>query len=266
MNPYSRIISAVAGTIVYPPKGRYGPRIQQDVQLVLLHTGEMTVEIDGNRLEVNPGSVVLLTPGHHELFTFSEHAESWHRWISVRVDKPEKVDEWMGEMKSLPRIQPISEAMNRMTDLMLSIQSREGGNQDVLRSVGMAAVQLYADELSRIRSLEQVHSSVVKVKELIHHSFAEELTLNRLAEHGSVSPEHLVRLFRLHENTTPIKYVWKYRVLRALELLGSTGLSIAEISSRCGFKSTFHFARMVKQQTGKTPSEMRTSYWNGWQS
>ncbi|MDQ8737734.1 AraC family transcriptional regulator [Paenibacillus sp. LHD-38] len=261
MLSYNNIKMAWAGTILYPSGGRYGPRVQDDIQLVLLHSGEMKIEIDGTAHVIMPGSVVLLKPGHHEHFTFSNRGETWHRWISIHLS-PLSIEE-SAYFEALPLFQPISEELNRLTDVMLSLQSDHPSNSDVLRSLGMSALLLYISEMTRKRELEEVHPSILMAKSLIHSTYHNELTLTMLADHGGVSPEHLVRLFRMNEKTTPIKYLWRYRVLRALEFLTHTGLSITEITLRCGFKSTFHFARMVKQHTGKTPTEVRRFSWKG---
>ncbi|NIK76327.1 AraC family transcriptional regulator of arabinose operon [Paenibacillus castaneae] len=261
MVSFSLIQSAWAGTIIYPTGGRYGPRIQDDMQLVLLHSGEMEIEIDGKAHVITPGSVVLLKPEHHEQFAFSKRGETWHRWISIHMNPLSEMERAYYE--ELPLVLPISEELNRLTDVMLSLQNDHSSDSEVLRSLGMSAILLYISEITRKRELEEVHSSILMAKSLIHSTYHEQLTLTKLADYGGVSPEHLVRLFRLHENITPIKYLWQYRVLRSLELLTHTGLTITEISLRCGFKSTFHFARMVKQQTGKTPSEIRAFSWKG---
>lgn len=258
---FNGIMSAWAGTIIYPPGGRYGPRVQDDLQLVLLHSGEMLVEIDGITHQITPGSVVFLKPEHHEQFIFSSRGETWHRWISVHVnDLSQKEKACFEEM---PLFQPISEELNRLTDMMLSLQHELPSDSDVLRSLGMSAILLYISGISRARAQEEVHPSVLLAKSLIHSAYHEELSLTLLAKHAGVSPEHLVRLFRTYEHTTPIKYLWQHRVLRALELLTHTGLSITEITFTCGFKSTYHFARMVKVQTGKTPRDARLYSWKG---
>ncbi|MFC5647931.1 helix-turn-helix domain-containing protein [Paenibacillus solisilvae] len=258
---YPAVTGALAGTIVYPPGGRYGPRVQQDVQLVLLHTGSLLVEVDGKKRTVQPGTAALLKPGHKETFLFADKQETWHRWISVHISPMS--DEEREFIDKLPLSIPISEELNRLTDLMLALQHHHSSESDLLRSLGVSALLLYASEQSRRRELQDTHPSVLLAKQTIQTRFAEELTLDLLAHESGISPEHLVRLFRTSENTTPIKYVWHYRVLRALELLTHTGLTITEIASRCGFKTTYHFARMVKEQTGRTPTEIRNSSWTG---
>ncbi|WP_261305602.1 helix-turn-helix domain-containing protein [Paenibacillus andongensis] len=256
---FHHIDSATVGTIVYPPGGRYGPRIQQDIQLVLLHTGSMEVTIDGDLFRLEPGNVAFLKPGHIEYFTFANEQDSWHRWVAISV-QPLSEDE-MKALEQVPFSLPISEHLNRITDLMLSIRSEHADTGTVMRSLGHTAIQLFLSELSKAQLQQDIHPSVLLAKSYIHQTFKENLSLPLIAAHAGVSDEHLVRLFRKYEQTTPIKYVWHYRVLRAMELLAHTGLSISEIAHRSGFQTSYHFARLVKQQTGKTPSEIRTSSW-----
>ena len=49
-----------AGEVTYPPGGTLGPRRQHDVQLVLLHSGSMTVWVDGAARHAGARTVSLL--------------------------------------------------------------------------------------------------------------------------------------------------------------------------------------------------------------
>ncbi|WP_323132019.1 helix-turn-helix domain-containing protein [Paenibacillus silvisoli] len=49
---------------------------------------------------------------------------------------------------------------------------------------------------------------------------------------------------------------------QAMEMLSETDYPVAEISQRCGFKSSVHFSRCLKQRTGKSPSEIRREAWH----
>src|SRR4051794_36093615 len=89
MFPPFEIHNAFAGTIVYPPGGQLGPRVQSDLQLVLLHSGSIDIKIDDHEYAIVPGNVLLLKPGHREKFEFARKEDTWHRWITVRVtDSP----------------------------------------------------------------------------------------------------------------------------------------------------------------------------------
>jgi len=255
---FASVRGSHAGTVVYPPGGRYGPRWQQDYQLVLLHAGEMTVTVDGAAYDIKSGHVLLLRPGHHELFHFAERQDTWHRWIAVQLLPEALASVSGGSGEQGPVSMPIPEELNRLTDLMLALKPEHPDESEVMRSLGYAALQLFVAQMG-CSSARQAHPSVALAKQFVQDRYADELQLQQLAGRAGVSAEHLVRLFRLHEGTTPMRYVWQYRVQRAVELLAQTGLSITEIADRCGFKTTFHLARLVKKQTGSTPSDIRAA-------
>jgi AraC family transcriptional regulator of arabinose operon len=96
----------------------------------------------------------------------------------------------------------------------------------------------------------------------IHRHYPEEVSLNRLALVASVTPEHLIRLFNKHLGVTPIQYLWQHRIDRGLHLLRNTGLSVGEIAEQCGFKTSYHFTRSIKQATGRAPTEIRKLSWH----
>lgn len=251
--------SAEAGSVVYPPGGKFGPRIQPDIQLVLLYTGEMRVAVDGRELRVPPGHVALLKPGHEEMFAFSRTEETWHRWISVRIDPLSR--ELRDDLYRLPAFLPVSEPMNRLVDLMLALQKQAVPAEQAMHSLGLAALQLYPVETQKALLMQEKHPALYKSQSWIREHCADDLSLKDIAGHAGVSPEHLVRIYRRYEQITPVQYLWRIRIRRATELLTSTGLTVTEIAHLSGFKTSHHLARLIKQSTGKTASEIRRSAW-----
>lgn len=255
------VSSTVAGSVVYPPGGKFGPRIQQDIQLVMLYTGEMTVTIDGRELHVLPGHVVLLLPGHEEQYIFSKTEDTWHRWIAVHV--PELENKTRESFRQLPEYLPLTEDMNRLTDLLLRLQRDSAPTDPVMLQLGLAALHLYPVESKRTLHQKEKHPAIYSALSWMQEHYADELTLKEIAAVAKVSPEHLVRLFKQYEQATPFQYLWRLRMNKAVELLTNTGLTVTEIALRCGFKTSHHFARQLKQATGRTASEIRQLSWSG---
>ncbi|GGD79742.1 AraC family transcriptional regulator [Paenibacillus nasutitermitis] len=250
---------ADCGSIVYSPGGRYGPRFQNDVQLVLLHTGQMDIRVNGSSHTVMPGHVILLKPGYEEYFEFAKENDTWHRWIAIRVEN--LTDQQFEALSRLPFQLPISAELNKLTDIMSELKTFAPLDGSLIRHLGLAALHLYASEHLRHYGSAQIQLSVNAAKKIIHERYAEDWSLNGLARCVNVAPEHLVRLFRQHDNTTPIKYLWSFRVRQAIDLLTHTGLSISEIAERCGFKTAVHFSRCVRERMGKSPSDIRKAAW-----
>ena len=89
----------------------------------------------------------------------------------------------------------------------------------------------------------------------------EENCLAAAARLAGVTPQHLIRVFRQRYDITPGKYLWQTRVERGAGLLTATGLTVAEISHRCGFKNPFHFSRLLRKMQGLSPRQLRQRAW-----
>jgi AraC family transcriptional regulator of arabinose operon len=255
------VTSTYAGTVVYGPGGKYGPRTQMDLQLVLLYSGSMIVEIDGVPHSVPPESVALLKPGHEELFHFNEKRDTWHRWIAVTVEP--LLPDAEAYFESLPLYIPLTARLNQLTNMLMSLQN-DGctSGEEVVKALGRSAVWLYATEHLHLGLNHLKHPDVLLAVETIHERFGEELSLSDLSQITGKTPEHMIRLFQRDVGVTPIQYLWQYRVKKGLELLRSTGLNIGEIAEQSGFKTSYHFARTIKRHTGLTPSEIRKENYN----
>lgn len=89
----------------------------------------------------------------------------------------------------------------------------------------------------------------------IHQHYADDLSLNTLAEVLHMTPGYISRLFSRESGTTYRKYLTELRVEKAKGLLATTGLSIAEVSDRVGFNDYFHFLKTFKRLTGISPGK-----------
>ena len=78
-----------------------------------------------------------------------------------------------------------------------------------------------------------------------------------LAKELGMSESGLYSFFKSYANTTPIKLKNKIQAERAIPMLTFTDLSVEEICDRLGFQSVAHFREIIKEHTGKTPSEIR---------
>jgi AraC-like DNA-binding protein len=264
----SVISDATAGNTIYPPGGRWGPRMQPNLQFVLVHTGHVTIHIDDQSHFVPAGHVALLHPGHGEDFYFAKNMETWHHWIHIEMadNLPGQTWNQLGsKLEQLPRMIPLSDAMNHLTDVLqtLTHSNMIDAQRDLRCTLAVAAIRLYQTESQNERLEAGKHPSVIRAKSEIRKRFEEPLKLDQIADLSGVSSEYLIRLFRQYEGVTPMRYLWKVRVEHALEMLRSTGLALGEITDRTGFKSVYHLSRMIKKFSGQTPTDIRRSGWSG---
>ncbi len=114
----------------------------------------------------------------------------------------------------------------------------------------------YRDSIATNRYKEIVDEAVKYIEE----NFADEnLSLNLLASHVNVSPNHLSTIFSQQTGQTFIKYLTEYRMNKAKEMLKCTSMRSSEISEAVGYKDPHYFSYMFKKTVGTTPTNYRGS-------
>ena len=82
-------------------------------------------------------------------------------------------------------------------------------------------------------------------------------TVKDVADYCGISESGLYAMFRRVFDKTPIEVKHSLVAKKAVELLSRTDLSVEEISSRLSFGSSAYFRKVIYEQTGKTPREIR---------
>jgi len=248
------------GDVSYPPGGTHGPRTQVNLQFVGIHSGAAEVYVDDVGRSVRAGEVCVVYPDTTTYFVFDDEQPTHHTWVDLTFDAMSH--DWKAIEKRLPFCLPLTRRMGDVLELGLACQSR-GGQADARVMAHLAAAFFYAyvDAAANARKDKPVPEPVKRARRHIEKHYAKQMELADIADAANVTENHLVRLFNQHLGTTPVRYLWRMRVDRGAELLRSTGLSISEIAYRVGFSTPYHFSRLVKQQLGRSPRDLRRAAW-----
>ena len=102
-------------------------------------------------------------------------------------------------------------------------------------------------------------TSVKAMISFIDKHYAEKLTLEDIASAGYVSKRTCGNLFERFLFTSPIRFLNEYRLKRSIGLLKDTDMTVTEIALACGFSGASYYAEAFRRETGKSPSEYRSS-------
>ena len=94
----------------------------------------------------------------------------------------------------------------------------------------------------------------------VEEHYAEELTVERIADSVALSESACLRSFRQLLGTTPIQYVKQYRIEKAAGLLLTTRLRTGEIGAECGFADLSYFTKTFREIKHCTPREYRQRF------
>jgi AraC family transcriptional regulator len=248
------------GEIVYPPGSTYGPGIHPTIEIGFVYTGTMKASLGDLQVTVDEGMACLVIPGQRAYFEFSETAETHHSWVHFWGP-----DGYPGalldRLATLPRSIRVSSVLAREMRALLDVGVHHLTTRRELEFLlAHRVLYQYIGEAELAGGLGVVYGDAVdRALRHIDEHLAMPLDVDAIADAASVSTSHLIRLFRQELDTTPARYLWGRRVERAVEMLEETGLTLGEIARRCGFSTTHHFSRRVRQSTGMTPTAVRDS-------
>jgi AraC family transcriptional regulator len=91
----------------------------------------------------------------------------------------------------------------------------------------------------------------------IQDNLAEDFSLKEIAAELKMSYGYFTHLFKQSTGMTVHRYVTRYRIRKAKQLLAYSNLSLLEIAQEVGFKTQSHFTKIFRQETDVTPKTYR---------
>ena len=117
-------------------------------------------------------------------------------------------------------------------------------------------IDLIENETEFTDKAKQDELRIKKILFFIENNYHTTITIANIAKSGDISISSCLRLFKQILKTTPIQYLIKYRLQKAVEEFDSLeGRNIGDIAYSCGFSDATYFNRCFKKEFGCTPTE-----------
>jgi len=104
------------------------------------------------------------------------------------------------------------------------------------------------------------HPTIERARRWLNARLDKPWAMAELAAHCALSQRTLLRRFREALGLSPVQYAQQLRVERAKALLETTGLSLEEITVRCGYEDAATFSKVFKRWAALTPREYRVRF------
>lgn len=93
----------------------------------------------------------------------------------------------------------------------------------------------------------------------IKQNYQEKISVEDIANHCNLNKIYFARLFKAELSLTPSKFLTRYRLNKAADLLLNTKLSIQCISEEIGYSNQFNFSAAFKKNYNLSPFEFRNN-------
>jgi len=143
-------------------------------------------------------------------------------------------------LSSMPLTEDFEEARRKLTEALIKI----------------SLLELKEDHSVKMgKAFNTYHSALEFIRTNIHNELDREI----VARACGVTPSHLSKLFTRFGKEDFNQSLKKLRIERSIFLLEKSPLTVNEIASLCGFKTSAHFIRIFRKINSVSPGRFRNS-------
>ena len=208
-----------------------------------------------------PGAMFILNPAEaHTGEAFSARGFRYRALYPTEAHFKQVMREFKGDVGDLPFFrEPLindPEVVGEFRTLHAILQGEccllEHQSRFLLALTGL--VVRYADVQPAEAVVRHERGVVRRIRRYIEDRYAENITLDDLADMAGLSPYYLLRVFRNEVGIPPHAFLESVRIRHAQQFL-SQGQALVDVALNTGFSSQSHFTSRFKRFIGVTPGK-----------
>lgn len=252
------------------------PHVHDEMEIVYLTTGEISLLINDDELNLTAGDIILINrlAAHHFfrispdaeyiLLQFKPHLSYNSKKINIKYLQP-----FYNTNSFVYHISPTgSDEALELSNCILSIHkySENGFAYELMmQSLLIKLLYLfYKNDIfnsndTALNDKTKAIKRIAKLQEYIEGHYASELTVSFACEFVNLDYHYFSRLFKQETGKTFVEYVTMIRIMQAQRMLTKTNHPIIYIAQSVGIPNITYFNRVFKTHCGMTPRQYRTS-------
>jgi AraC-like DNA-binding protein len=239
-------------------RGRDGDEAQHHA-VVFVRRGCFLRSVDGVEFLLDPTRAYCMNPGQEQRYDHPlDHGDAC---TAITLQPGALASLWGGDPTLPSEPLPSSPAVDLEHRLLLAASRRgEDAHELAERAILLTAAALEQADPRRVSAGRPV---TVRERRRLADAAHEALvadpdrSLPELAADLGVSAHHLSRIFRAAAGHTLSRHRMRLRVRAALERLAGGERSLARLAADLGFADQSHLCRVIRSETGHTPSALR---------
>ena len=233
-----------------------------DYHILYITEGTGYVKLDGKRVEMTPGSVVIFQPWQYREYDLFRNKISKSYYMHFNGEACEKlIRELKLDTGNIFHIGISLTLTKLLDDLISEFNAKKEHYEYMCYGYAMAILTLISRKLSDTpREYSATRKQISEVCRYIYENCEKITSIGELAQICHLSESRFSHLFSEMMGMSPKNYLLRIRIESSKELLTKTDMSIGEISLAVGLRDQNYFSRLFKRFTNISPSEYRRGF------
>ena len=238
-----------------------GRRVLNEYQLYYITRGSGYFESAScSRTRIEPGMMFMLFPGEWHSFAPDPDSGWDDHWIGFNgAFMDDKIRSGFFTFRNCVFRVGVDERITATFHEILEIATDENkGYQQAIASLAISLIgRIHYEDINHTYGETYIDRIINQAKTVMKEDMTNNEPLEDIANTLGVSYSLFRREFRKRCGISPGQYRLELRLAKAKELLLTTNLSVAEISSRLHFECIGQFSTFFKKKSGSSPLEFR---------
>ena len=236
------------------PEHFYGPtkRSYYMIHFIIEGTGEY--EFNNKKYKINKNQGFVIFPEDNTKYTADKNTPWHYYWVGFNGVKAKHLLHEFGISKENPII--LSEKNNLLQKYIVSlfhVSKADNFNQYTM----LGYLYLFFSCLNNKKILSNKEQYINNALSYIRDNFMYDIKIETIANKLFLERSYLYRIFIESFGISPLKYLTKYRLNIASELLKNSNHNITDIADYVGFSNSSSFCKAFKNEFKQTPLEFR---------
>ena len=243
----------------YLPGSTLVPHAHSFYHYVYVVSGDGNMQIGEESFRLVPEHIYLTPPGVAHVFSSAEQEQL----ITVEL-KFELHDPTLDKaIRALPHYIDTrqTDLVQLVTGLCREAEGKKAFGREILEAqvyVLLCYLQRFThEETEKKIGAEAAGAELQPVFQYVRENLSRDMSLSGLAGVAHLEKSYFVKKFKRATGISPMQYVRKVKVEKALDLLAYSDMSVTQIAEALGFQSLSHFSSVILQLTGWSPKKHR---------
>lgn len=246
------------------------PHWHDEFEIIYLEKGTASFSVDGREYVLSPHQFLFVNCGSIHSGKSIDSPESYAIVFNLNMLCSEEPDicktKYLQpvEMRklSVPNFIDDSFLGDQIFSLIKVWQQKTYGYELYVKSILLAVFYYlfnkgYVTASNYDREFNLKLEKIKAALDYININYSNPISTEELSKVANLSKYYFCRLFKEITHLSPIDYINKFRIEKALELMKNTNLSISEIAFEVGFNNVSYFIKVFKEHMGLTPLQYK---------